>query len=182
MIFGSLLALAGEDAIPGINLSEAGWRTKWFQWPFRLFRAQSLKKDAWLTPLRENLLENYKQLNKAVARLDSHSIPGSYILIFIGREDAVKVKELTTAGYQEQALQLMRKMKRPNVVSKLWRFHHEVEPAQILSLRATEGYLGVTPPKIGNRLMVHVLLKFDTEQVGLLFMKPELCIHIALEP
>ena len=45
--------------------------------------------------------------------------------------------------------------------------HGEYEPTRILSLRVIQGHLGHEEPRFGNRLMVHALLKFDTEQVRL---------------
>ena len=45
--------------------------------------------------------------------------------------------------------------------------HREYEPTRILSLRVIQGHLGDEEPRFGNRLMVHALLKFDTEQVRL---------------
>jgi protein MBA1 len=47
----------------------------------------------------------------------------------------------------------------------IWRFHREVNPTQIVSLRVIEGYLSPEEPKFGSRWMVHALVKFDTEQV-----------------
>ena len=38
---------------------------------------------------------------------------------------------------------------------------------QVLSIRAQEGHQGVVKPKFGNRILAHVLVKFDTEQVKL---------------
>lgn len=48
-----------------------------------------------------------------------------------------------------------------------WQMHREYEPTRILSLRVIQGHLGDEEPRFGNRLMVHALLKFDTEQVRL---------------
>ena len=48
-----------------------------------------------------------------------------------------------------------------------WQMHSEYEPTRILSLRVTQGHMGDEEPRLGNRLMIHALLKFDTEQVRL---------------
>lgn len=45
--------------------------------------------------------------------------------------------------------------------------HREYEPTRVLSLRVIQGHLGDEEPRFGNRLMIHALLKFDTEQVRL---------------
>jgi protein MBA1 len=48
----------------------------------------------------------------------------------------------------------------------LWQLHRVIEPVQVLSLRVTQGHFGEQEPKFGNRLLVHALVKFDTEQVN----------------
>ena len=45
--------------------------------------------------------------------------------------------------------------------------HRECEPTRLLSLRVIQGHLGDEEPRFGNRLMIHALFKFDTEQVRL---------------
>ena len=52
----------------------------------------------------------------------------------------------------------------------IWQLHRVVEPVQVLSLRVTQGHFEDAEPKFGNRLVAHVLVKFDTEQVGFSFM------------
>ena len=52
-------------------------------------------------------------------------------------------------------------------MSLFWQMHREYEPTRILSLRVIQGHLGDEEPRFGNRLMIHALLKFDTEQVRL---------------
>lgn len=47
----------------------------------------------------------------------------------------------------------------------IWQLHRVVEPVQVLSFRVTQGHYGANEPKFGNRLLVHALVKFDTEQV-----------------
>jgi protein MBA1 len=74
------------------------------------------------------------------------------------------VKRLTLLAYQDTAMKLLRKRKGPE--SYVWRVHDDgVTAARVLSIRAIEGNLAKSPPKIGNRLMVHALVKFDTKQV-----------------
>lgn len=41
-----------------------------------------------------------------------------------------------------------------------------VPPVTIVSIRATEVYLAEQDPKIGNRLVIQALVKFDTTQVS----------------
>ena len=41
-----------------------------------------------------------------------------------------------------------------------------VSPATIVSIRAAEIYFAEQDPKMGNRLVMQALVKFDTAQVG----------------
>jgi hypothetical protein len=42
----------------------------------------------------------------------------------------------------------------------------EESPTRVVSIRAIDGYLGKDEPKIGNRLLIHALVKFDTKQAS----------------
>ena len=142
----SMLKLAQADAIPGVDLSGAKLYQKLFtQWPWKIFTTTSTRSGSWMDPLRKAALSSYQQLNTAVAQKDERTI-----------------KELTTSSYQDTALRLKRSQN-PNF-KYIWRFHREVNPARVLSIRATEGYLAAEEPKFGNRMMVHALVKIDTEQ------------------
>jgi len=50
----------------------------------------------------------------------------------------------------------------------IWRFHRELSPTRVISIRGTEGYLASEEPKFGNRMMVHALVRIDSEQVCLI--------------
>jgi hypothetical protein len=50
-------------------------------------------------------------------------------------------------------------------VKYIWRFHRELSPTRVISIRGTEGYLAPEDPKIGNRMIVHALVRIDSEQV-----------------
>ena len=67
----------------------------------------------------------------------------------------------------DSTLRLLRKRSASDVY--VWRMHdpaHGDPPlSRVLSLRATDGYFARTDPRIGNRLVVHALVKFDTKQV-----------------
>ena len=45
--------------------------------------------------------------------------------------------------------------------------YREHELTRILSLQVIQGHVDEEEPRFGNKLMVHALLKFDTEQVWL---------------
>ncbi|TFK67852.1 hypothetical protein BDN72DRAFT_879375 [Pluteus cervinus] len=142
----SMLLLAQANAFPGVDLSESKFYHRYFtQWPWRAFTVNSLSPKAWNATLRQIALETYRDLNTAVARHDDKT-----------------VKRLTTAGHQDSVLRTMRKAS-PQL-TYIWRLHKEVTPTRIVSIRGTEGYLGTDEPKFGNRMMVHALVKFDTEQ------------------
>jgi len=141
----SLLYLASDDAIPGTYLGNP----KWWQaigWIPKAFGAvKSQKADGWLAPLRAAALAGYVDLNTTIAR-----------------RDVKRTRLLTTSDYQAEMLRRIKKQ--PANLQFRWNFEKEVTPTQILSLRATQYYMGKEDPKFGNRYMVHALVKFDTEQ------------------
>ncbi|KAJ3566484.1 hypothetical protein NP233_g6973 [Leucocoprinus birnbaumii] len=141
----SLLVLAQANAIPGVNTGYDGFFKRMFQWPFYIFSTRSTKESSWLASTRSLFLDTYKELHHAIAKNDMKTI-----------------KYLTSDSF---AIDTINTQKKQNTdLSYIWRFHREVNPTQIVSLRCIEAYLATEDPKIGNRLMVHALVKFDTEQ------------------
>jgi protein MBA1 len=66
-------------------------------------------------------------------------------------------------------MRLLRKRKGTDVY--VWGLHDGAgHAARVLSIRAIEGNLSTAPPKIGNRLLVQALVKFDTMQVNESFL------------
>ncbi|KAH9478346.1 hypothetical protein JR316_0008800 [Psilocybe cubensis] len=143
----SLAALINENALPGLYHG-SGFMARIRQM-MQIFRTQSVEADAIMAPVREMALNNYQALNNAIA----------------SRADK-EVRKYTTSGYLNQSLQLSKtfRSKIPPKGRMIWQMHRTITPVQVLSLRVTEGYLAPEPPKLGNRLMVHALVKFDTEQ------------------
>ncbi|EKM77316.1 hypothetical protein AGABI1DRAFT_77305 [Agaricus bisporus var. burnettii JB137-S8] len=141
-----LYALASHNSIPGVATDSDPWYTRWFLWPFYSFTAQSTNKTSWLTTCRRHMLDSYKNLNMAIAK-----------------SDIKEIKRRAVDTYQVETLAAHKK-KQKSGLAYVWRLHKEVKPAQILSLRVIEGYLSPEEPKFGSRLMVHALVKFDTEQ------------------
>ena len=90
-------------------------------------------------------------------------------LIYL-RNNLREIKRLTTDSFANETLTAQKKHKLN--CSYIWRFHREINPTQVLSLRVTEGYLAPEEPRFGNRLMVQALVKFDTEQVRKDFSPP----------
>ncbi|PPQ96127.1 hypothetical protein CVT26_004762 [Gymnopilus dilepis] len=112
------------------------------------FTTQSVGPNSVLAPVRQLALEIYEELNDAIANRDEKII-----------------RKYTTHQYQRHALELAKKFRPKDSRSRLiWQLHRTVTPVQILSLRVSQGYFGLDEPKTGNRLMVHALIKFDTEQ------------------
>jgi protein MBA1 len=79
------------------------------------------------------------------------------------RQNSRVIKDLTRNTYQDNMLRLMKK-NQPGV-KYIWRFHRELSPTRVISIRGTEAYLASEDPKIGNRMMVHALVRIDSEQV-----------------
>jgi mitochondrial protein MBA1 len=82
------------------------------------------------------------------------------------------VKRLTLAAYQDNMVKLLRKRKIQGSDTYVWRLHTSDRlstgndtAARVVSIRVVDGYFAKTPPKIGNRLLVHALVKFNTTQV-----------------
>ena len=100
----------------------------------------------------------------------------SHRLTCIVRQHVKTVKKLSTHTYQDQLMRLMKK-NQPGF-KYIWRFHRELSPTRVISIRGTEGYLAVEDPKFGNRMMVHALVRIDSEQVCLHFLLPALVILI----
>ncbi|GLB42111.1 hypothetical protein LshimejAT787_1101260 [Lyophyllum shimeji] len=142
----SMLMLAQANAIPGVDLSETTRTQRWLtQWPWRLFTTTSVLRGSWMEPLRKLALQSYCQLNVALARQDDKMI-----------------RELSASTYQDHIMRLKKKQ-HPHY-TYLWRIHKEITPTRVLSIRATEGYLATEDPKFGNRMMVHALVRIDSEQ------------------
>ena len=120
-----------------------------------------------MEPLRQIALSTYQDMNVAVAKYVSSYCLGNLSLIAVSRGDDKLIKRLTTASYQDDVLRTLKKNK-SFTHTCIWRFHREVSPTRVLSIRGVEGHLGVDAPRIGNRMMLHALVKFDTEQVSVI--------------
>ncbi|KAI0069693.1 hypothetical protein K474DRAFT_1714011 [Panus rudis PR-1116 ss-1] len=130
----SMWRLARANSFPGVKLKGAISPN--------LFRIQS---TPWLAPFRQMALENYQTIQQAVAAGDEKTI-----------------KKYTVDVYRTRALQLARGRNPSHVY--VWNFHGENSPCKVVSIRCTEANLSAEPPKIGNRLLVQALVKFDTNQ------------------
>ncbi|KAI0370544.1 hypothetical protein BV20DRAFT_1121241 [Pilatotrama ljubarskyi] len=133
----ALYRMAKTKSIPGVKVKSP--------WSWQLFATQSTKPTAWLAPLRKAALEAYKQVNEAVAA-----------------RDETTVKALT-AGEQKAAYLKLIRNQDPRYIN-VWKFHGERTPCRIVSIRAIEGYYGIKHPRLGSRLVVQAVVRFDTLQ------------------
>ncbi|KAI0828659.1 hypothetical protein BC628DRAFT_1316411 [Trametes gibbosa] len=133
----ALYRMAKFRSIPGVKVNSP--------WSWQLFSAQSTKSTAWLAPFRQAALEVYKQVNEAVAARD---------------EKAIK---LMSIGEQQAAYGRLIRQQDPRYIN-VWKFGGERIPCKVVSIRALEAYYGVQAPRIGSRLAVQAVVRFDTLQ------------------
>ena len=87
----------------------------------------------------------------------------SHILTTCSRDD--KPLKNLAAGEQLLAYNKLIRSQDPRFVN-VWKFHGEREPCRVVSIRAVESYYGSKGPRIGSRLAVQALVRFDTMQVS----------------
>ena len=137
----------------------------------QIFSTQSVKPDSLVAPFRQMALDLYIHMNDSFAKfvifmvfmfwLCSHCLS-----VLSSSRNEKDLRKITTFSYQKQVLEMLKTSKSKQRNTRLfWQMHGEYEPTRILSLRVTQGHMGDEEPRFGNRLMVHALLKFDTEQV-----------------
>lgn len=78
--------------------------------------------------------------------------------------DEKTLKKLTGGNYASHMMTLLRAQDRSRVY--VWNLIKEETPCKVLSIRAPVAYYAPDEPKIGNRLLVQALVKFDTLQVA----------------
>ncbi|KAH9899205.1 hypothetical protein C8Q73DRAFT_638524 [Cubamyces lactineus] len=133
----SLYRMAKHRSIPGVKPKSP--------WSWQLFSTQSTKSTAWLSPFRQAALEAYKQVNEAIAARDEKT-----------------VKAVSVGEQQSYYMKLLRSQD-PRYIN-VWKFHGERTPCRVVSIRANEAYYGAKPPRIGSRLAVQAVVRFDTLQ------------------
>ncbi|KAF9521510.1 hypothetical protein CPB83DRAFT_865482 [Crepidotus variabilis] len=145
----ALSMLMSYDCIPGINLNahKKSWTQNMID-SFKRFHVHSTQPDALIAPFRQIALEMYEELNRAVASRNERAL-----------------RDLVTFTYQKQISELVKASLKNNPKGRLlWQLHRIIDPVQVVSIRTSQGYVGPTEPRFGNRLMIHALVKFDTEQ------------------
>ncbi|KIO14142.1 hypothetical protein M404DRAFT_12046 [Pisolithus tinctorius Marx 270] len=150
-----MFTIARASAFPGLKNVQLRFRPAVWR---KLRNVQSCDPSSWLGPLRKIALETYRQTNVAIAR----------------QNDEV-IKSLTVGEFQSKALQLMRRREKGHkwfwdITSDtsdatLYEPTRTPPPVTIVSIRAAEIYLAEHDPKVGHRLVIQALAKFDTTQV-----------------
>jgi len=141
----SMYRLAKTGSLPGVDTSKA----------LRpgIFTVNSTSDASWVAPLRGIAVTTYNQVYRALADGDVKTI-----------------KNFTTNPYTSHLQTLLKSRTSPNQRFK-WTSHSEVTPPQIVSIRAIEGHLGRGGPKLGNRLVIQALIRFDTMQTLEIYSK-----------
>ncbi|KAK0203524.1 hypothetical protein DFS33DRAFT_1260899 [Desarmillaria ectypa] len=150
--------LAARDSFPGRDLVAKNLFEKYISWPLKSLKCTSIAPGEWVSPLRQIALQTYKDLNAAIAK-----------------RDVKRVKQLSNVTYRDDIMSRMNKA--DPKLTYIWRFHKEVAPTKIISIRCTEGHLGATPPTFGNRLVVQALIRFETEQSLETYNQKGLAVH-----
>ncbi|OBZ67459.1 hypothetical protein A0H81_12631 [Grifola frondosa] len=132
----SMYRMAKVNSFQGVKIKSP--------WSWKLFTCQS-PNNAWMFAFRQMALDMYKNINEAVANRDEKTI-----------------KAFSTGEQQLAYIKLARQQ--DSRFLSVWKLHGERMPSRVVSLRATEGHSGLEGPKIGNRLVVQALVRFDTMQ------------------
>ncbi|KAF7316188.1 hypothetical protein MIND_00137000 [Mycena indigotica] len=140
----SMRHIAVSDAFPGVAINrQMGWLESFTTYSRRAFQAQSLKANAWVAPMRQEFLDRYIKLNKAIVLKEP-------------------LNELAMRPFIDEFSAIVRQRALDNTY--FWNFHREVSPTRILSLRAVDGDFGKEMPATGSRIAIQALVRFDTEQ------------------
>ena len=172
LCFCRLSSLASANSVPGVTTLHEKSLGQKIRDVKQIFSTQSVKPDSLVAPFRQIALDLYMHMNDTIARFVIYMLSTFFLYSHYrhpsSRRNEKDLIKITTFSYQKHALEMLKtyKTKLANT-SLFWQMHREYEPTRILSLRVIQGHLGDEEPKFGNRLMVHALLKFDTEQVRL---------------
>lgn len=166
----SMYTIAKARAFTGVNcdfrFSHLFLPRTWRQ----LGNVASHSSTSWLAPMRRTAMENYLAISRAIAD-----------------KDEATLKTLTTADYATKVNKIVRTRKpgqvwQWNVLSdvsdkalfqekSLFRPLAKPPGATVVSIRSGEIYVAKDPPKRGNRLVIHALVKFETTQELKMFTK-----------
>lgn len=88
------------------------------------------------------------------------------MLLNVSNDDKT-LRMYTVVPYRDVMMKRMRAQDRN--LTYLWKFHGEGTSCEVLSIRSYQGNLDKLDPVFGHRLVIQVLVKFDTSQVRFYF-------------
>ncbi|KAL4061710.1 hypothetical protein V8B97DRAFT_2000817 [Scleroderma yunnanense] len=173
-----MFTVAKANAFPGLTniqlrIRPAVWR--------RLRGVQSHDSKSWLAPLRKIALETYRQANVAVARQNEEVLKALTVGEF--QSKTLQVIRRREKGHKwfwditSDTSDATFYVPDPTFMTRLcscvsWLLRRKpseptpvVPPVTVVSIRAAEIYLAEQDPKVGHRLVIQALVKFDTTQV-----------------
>ncbi|KAI6148558.1 hypothetical protein BKA82DRAFT_4138871 [Pisolithus tinctorius] len=174
----SMFTIARASAFPGLKNVQLRFRPAVWR---KLRNVQSCDPSSWLGPLRKIALETYRQTNVAIARQNDEVIKSLTVGEFQSkalqlmrrREKGHKWFWDITSDTSDATLYVpdssfMTRLR--SFVTHLLRRNSQEPtrtppPVTIVSIRAAEIYLAEHDPKVGHRLVIQALAKFDTTQV-----------------
>ncbi|KAJ7704221.1 hypothetical protein B0H14DRAFT_2647641 [Mycena olivaceomarginata] len=131
--------IATADSFPDAEVNpKLGWFCSLYLYVTRVFQAQSLKSDAWVAPMRQEVLKQYTQLNEAIMKSNTKRIAD----LTMPSAPPPRRRPRSTSG--------------PSTVKSRPR-------ASSRCVRAT-GSSGGPYPRWGSCVAVQVPVRFDTEQ------------------
>lgn len=71
---------------------------------------------------------------------------------------------MLTGGNQQGVYMKLIRSQDPRFIN-VWKFHGERTPTRVVSIRALDAYYGIKAPRMGSRLAVQAVVRFDTLQV-----------------
>ena len=120
--------------------------------------------------------ESTRQLQRASCLL--HVIGKLYLKVCCSRDE--KTIKTLTAGEQQLAYMKLIRSQDPRYVN-VWKFHGERTPCKVVSIRAIEAYYGSKAPRMGSRLAVQAVVRFDTLQAGHIHLSSGLYLTVDAE-
>ncbi|KAG6336985.1 hypothetical protein ID866_2086 [Astraeus odoratus] len=147
----------------------------------KLRNVESHDPSSWLAPLRKIALETYRQANVAIARQNEEVLKTitlgdfqSKSLQLVRRREKghrwfwdIRSDISDAALYVSDStfMSRLRSLASRLLGRKSSEMTAVVPPVTVVSIRAAEIYLAEKDPKVGNRLVIQALVKFDTTQV-----------------
>ncbi|KAI6124571.1 hypothetical protein EDD16DRAFT_1703786 [Pisolithus croceorrhizus] len=174
----SMFTIARANAFPGLKNVQLRFRPSVWR---KLRNVQSCDPSSWLGPLRKIALETYRQTHVAIARQNEDVIKSLTVGEF--QSKALHLIRRREKGHKwfwditSDTSDLTLYAPDPTFMTRLRSFAtrvlrrnsseqtHTVPPVTIVSIRAAEIYLAEQDPKVGHRLVIQALAKFDTTQV-----------------